>query len=305
MRKLSLVLLGLAASTFSSSPTALAQSKDDLAKVQVKSTKLVDGLYVLEGAGGNMALSVGKEGSVLIDDQFAPLTAKIRAEAKKLGAGNLKFVVNTHWHGDHTGGNENLGKAGVVIVAHDNVRKRLSTEQFIELMNRKVPPSPAGALPVITFTTDLTFHLNGEDIHVIHVDPAHTDGDSLVHLAKANAIHMGDTMMTMSYPFVDVSSGGRFAGFIAAADRALVLANDTTKIIPGHGPVTDRAGLQEWRDMLVAIRDNVAKQVQQGKTLEQVLASKPTEKWDAKWGQQFIKPEVLLGQLYRELKEKR
>lgn len=305
MRKLPLVLLGLAATTLSAAPSARAQSKEDLAKVQIKSTKLSEGLYVLEGAGGNIALSVGKEGSVIIDDQFAPLTARIRAAAKKVGAANLKFAINTHWHGDHTGGNENLSKAGVVIVAHENVRKRLSTEQFIELMNRKVPPSPAAALPVLTFTSDITFHLNGEELHVIHVDPAHTDGDSIVHLTKANVIHMGDTMMTISYPFVDVGSGGRFAGFIAAADRALVLANDTTKIIPGHGAVTDRAGLSEWRDMLVAIRDNVAKQVQQGKTLEQVLASKPTEKWDAKWGQQFIKPEVLLGQLYRELKEKR
>jgi cyclase len=304
MRNLSVVLLAIAGAALG--PSALsAQPKDDLSKVQIKSTKLADGLYVLEGAGGNIALSVGKEGSVLIDDQFAPLTTKIRAAAKKLGAANLKFVVNTHWHGDHTGGNENLGKAGVVIVAHENVRKRLSSEQFIELMNRKVPASPAGALPVITFTTDLSFHLNGEDVHVIHVDPAHTDGDSIVHLAKANVIHMGDTMMTISYPFVDVSSGGRYAGVIAAADRALSLSNDTTKIIPGHGPVVDRAGLQEWRDMLVAIRDVVSKQVQSGKTLEQVLAAKPSEKWDAKWGQQFIKPEVLVSQLYRELKEKR
>jgi glyoxylase-like metal-dependent hydrolase (beta-lactamase superfamily II) len=304
MRTLSTALLAIAGSILAPSVPS-AQPTQDFSKVNIKSTKLADGLYVLEGAGGNIALSVGKEGSVIIDDQFAPLTTKIRAEARKLGAANLKFVINTHWHGDHTGGNENLSKAGAVIVAHENVRKRLSSEQFIELMNRKVPASPPGALPVITFTTDLRFHLNGEDLHVIHVDPAHTDGDSIVHLAKANAIHMGDTMMTISYPFVDVSSGGRFAGIIAAADRALSLSNETTKIIPGHGPVTDRAGLQEWRDMLVTIRDLVAKQVQQGKTLEQVLAAKPTEKWDAKWGQQFIKPEVLVSTLYRELKEKR
>jgi cyclase len=304
MRNLSVVLVTVASIGLAPSAPS-AQPKQDFSKVKIKSTKLSEGLYVLEGAGGNIALSVGKEGSVIIDDQFAPLTAKIRAEAKKLGGANLRFVVNTHWHGDHTGGNENLAKAGAVIVAHENVRKRLSSEQFIELMNTKVPASPAAALPVISFTTDLSFHLNGEDLHVIHVDPAHTDGDSIVHLAKANAIHMGDTMMTISYPFVDVSSGGRYAGVIAAADRALSLSNDTTKIIPGHGPVTDRAGLQEWRDMLMNIRDAVAKQVQQGKTLEQVLAAKPTEKWDARWGQAFIKPEVLVSTLYRELKEKR
>lgn len=310
MRKLlfgSLALFSLVATTLTSSLTApapaSAQTKEELAGVKVKSTKLAEGLFLLEGAGGNIALSVGKQGAVIIDDQFAPLSARIRAEAKKLGAASIKFVVNTHWHGDHTGGNEALGKAGSIIVAHENVRKRLSTEQFIELMNRKVPASPAAALPVITFTSDLSFHLNDDEIHIIHVPAAHTDGDSIVHLVKANAIHMGDTMMTISYPFVDTSSGGRFAGFIASAERALALANDTTKIIPGHGPVTDKAGLQKWRDMLVAIRDSVSKLVAQGKTLEQVVAAKPTAQWDAEWGQKFIKPEVLIGAVYRELKE--
>ncbi len=300
MRKLPIVLLALAAGTLNASA-----QQQDFSKVQVKSTKVAEGLYVLEGAGGNIALAVGKEGAVMIDDQFAPLSAKIRAEAKKLGAASLKFVVNTHWHGDHTGGNEALGKTGSIIVAHENVRKRMSTEQFIELMNRKVPPSPPAALPVITFTSDMSFHLNGGEIRVIHVDPAHTDGDSIVYLAKANAIHMGDTMFTMSYPFVDTSSGGRFAGVIGAADRALALANDTTKIIPGHGAVTNKAGLQAWRDMLVAIRDSVAKMVAAGKTLEQVIAAKPTQQWDATFGQQFIKPEMIIGVVYRELKEKR
>ncbi|MEZ4362891.1 MAG: MBL fold metallo-hydrolase [Kofleriaceae bacterium] len=282
--------------------TAVAQPTD-FSKVKVSSQKLADGVFVLEGAGGNIGLLIGKQGSVLIDDQFAPLTARIRAAARKVGGGNIKFVINTHWHGDHTGGNENFGKLGVVVVAHENVRKRMSTEQFLKMMERKVPPSPAGALPVVTFTSDVTFHLNGEELRVIHVEPAHTDGDSIVHFAKANVIHMGDTLMTISYPFVDESSGGRFDGFVAAADRALALANDTTKIIPGHGPVTDRAGLQAWRDMLVAIRGKVAKLVADGKTLEQVQAAKPTQAWDAAWGQKFIKPEVLVGVLYRELKK--
>jgi cyclase len=287
-----------------SSGVANAQPKQDFSKVEIKSTKLAEGVFMVEGAGGNLGLALGKEGAILIDDQFAPLSPKILAATKKLGAKGIKFVINTHWHGDHTGGNENLGKAGAVVFAHENVRKRMSSEQFIEMMNTKVPASPAGALPVVTFSSDVSFHLNGDDVHVIHVDPAHTDGDSIVHFAKANVIHMGDTMMTISYPFVDVSSGGRFAGFIAAADKALALANDTTKIIPGHGPVTDRAGLQAWRDMLVAIRDSVAKLVAAGKTLEQVQAAKPTQAWDAQWGQQFIKPEILVGVVYRELKGK-
>ncbi len=304
MSKLPLAFFACALGALAPS-SSLAQPQQDFSKVQIKSTKVADNLYVLEGAGGNVALSVGKEGSVMIDDQYAPLSAKIRAEAKKLGGANLKFLINTHWHGDHTGGNEAFGKAGVVIVAHENVRKRLSTEQFIEMMNAKIPPSPAAALPIVTFGSDVSFYLNGEQLHVIHVDPAHTDGDSIVHLIKANAIHMGDTLFIGSYPFVDVSSGGRYAGVIAAADKALALCNETTKIIPGHGPVTDRAGLQAWRDMLVAIRDSIGKMVASGKTLEQVLAAKPTQQWDAAWGQKFIKPEVLVSTVYRELKEKR
>jgi cyclase len=300
MRIAMVVLAVIVASTMG----VVAQPNQDFSKVQIKSEKLAEGVFMLQGAGGNLGLAVGKDGAVLVDDQFAPLSPKILAAARKLG-GRVRFVINTHWHGDHTGGNENLGKAGAVLIAHQNVRTRMSTEQFIEMMKRTVPPSPAGALPVVTFTSDITLHLNGDEIHVIHVDPSHTDGDSIVHFAKANVIHMGDTMMTISYPFVDVSSGGRFAGFIAAADKALSLANDTTAIIPGHGPRTDRAGLKAWRDMLASIRDSIAKLVAEGKTLEQVQAAKPTQAWDAQWGQQFIKAEVLVAVVYRELKEKR
>lgn len=283
---------------------AVAQPKQDFSKVQIKTQKVAEGLFMLEGAGGNLALSVGKDGAVLVDDQFAPLSAKIQAAARKVGAPKLKFVINTHWHGDHTGGNENFGKSGSVIIAHANVRKRLSTDQFIEMLNRKVPASPPGALPVVTFTSEVTLHLNGDTVHLLHLGPAHTDGDSLVHFEKANVIHMGDTMMTVSYPFVDVGSGGRYSGFIAAAERALALSDDKTVIIPGHGPMTNKAGLTAWRDMLLAIRASVAKLVAEGKTLEQVIAAKPTAQWDAQWGQVFIKAEDLLKVVYAEVRAK-
>ncbi|MDH3600750.1 MAG: MBL fold metallo-hydrolase, partial [Candidatus Tectomicrobia bacterium] len=169
------------------------QAQRDFSKVEIGTTQLADGLYMLTGAGGNIGVSVGQDGLFLIDDQFAPLSDKIMAALKKLSEGPIRFVLNTHWHGDHTGGNENMGHAGAVIVSHDNVRKRLSTEQFIKAFDRKVPPSPPGALPVVTFPESVTLHLNGETIHAFHVDPAHTDGDSVVHFRNANVIHAGDT----------------------------------------------------------------------------------------------------------------
>jgi cyclase len=281
-----------------------AQPKD-VAKVTIKSQQLAKHVFMLEGAGGNMALVTGTDGSLLIDDQFAPLTAKIVATTRKLGAKQIRFVLNTHWHGDHTGGNENLGKAGAVIVAHDNVRKRMSVEQFVELKGSKVPASPPKALPVVTFGTDATFHIGDEEVRVVHARSAHTDGDAIVHLVKANVIHMGDTLFTMSYPFVDASSGGSYAGTIAAADLVLAMADANTKIIPGHGELTDRAGLQAWRDMLVTIRDRVMKAAAGGKTLQQVQALNLTQEWDARFGQKFITPAQVVEAAYREVKVKR
>jgi cyclase len=300
MPALVLSLIGAAAA----SAVVSAQPKD-VAKVTIKSQPLAKHVHMLQGAGGNMALVIGRDGSLLIDDQFAPFTAKIVAATRKLGARQIRFVLNTHWHGDHTGGNENLGKAGAVIVAHDNVRRRMSVEQFVALKGQKVPAAPPKALPVVTFGTDATFHLDDEEIRVIHPGPAHTDGDAIVHLVKANVIHMGDTLMTMSYPFVDASSGGTYAGFIAVADRVLAMADAGTKIIPGHGELTDRAGLQAWRDMLVTIRDRVTRAAASGKTLEQVQALGLTKEWDARYGVVFITPEQVVEAAYREVKTKR
>jgi cyclase len=300
MPALVLSLIGAAAA----SAVVSAQPKD-VAKVTIKSQPLAKHVHMLQGAGGNMALVIGRDGSLLIDDQFAPFTTKIVAATRKLGARQIRFVLNTHWHGDHTGGNENLGKAGAVIVAHDNVRRRMSVEQFVALKGQKVPAAPPKALPVVTFGTDATFHLDDEEIRVIHPGPAHTDGDAIVHLVKANVIHMGDTLMTMSYPFVDASSGGTYAGFIAVADRVLAMADAGTKIIPGHGELTDRAGLQAWRDMLVTIRDRVTRAAASGKTLEQVQALGLTKEWDARYGVVFITPEQVVEAAYREVKTKR
>ncbi|MCP4249053.1 MAG: MBL fold metallo-hydrolase, partial [bacterium] len=226
LRQLGSIIVAIAAGT----APAGAQ---DLEDVEIETTKVAENLYMLVGAGGNIGLSVGPDGAFLIDDQFAPLTEKITAAIKAVTEAPIRFVVNTHWHFDHTGGNENLGKAGAVIVAHENVRRRMSTEQFIAAFDRRVPASPPGALPVITFADAVTFHLNGDELHVFHVAPAHTDGDSIVHFRKANVLHLGDTFFDGMYPFIDVSAGGSIAGMIEAVDRALKLCDDKTKIIPG------------------------------------------------------------------------
>jgi cyclase len=269
--------------------------------VQVRSTPVAGGVHMLTGRGGNVAASVGEDGVFLVDDQYAPLTEKIRAAVAALSPRPIRFVLNTHWHGDHTGGNENLGKGGTLIVAHDNVRRRMSTEQFVAAFNQKTPPSPAAALPVVTFNDAVTFHLNGDEVHAFHVPPAHTDGDAIVHFRRANVVHMGDVYFNGMYPFVDLSSGGSVDGVIAAADRVLGITNDATRIIPGHGPLSTPAELRSYRDMLVAVRDRVREMVRGGRTLEEVKAARPTAAFDAKWGKGFITPERFVETVYRSV----
>jgi cyclase len=281
---------------------ARAQPQEDYSKVTIKTTKLAEGVFMLEGAGGNIVVSVGDDGVIVIDDQFAPLTPKIQAAIAAVTPKPIKFVLNTHWHGDHSGGNENLAAAGAVIIAHDNVRKRMSTEQFIELMKRKVPASPAKALPIVTFSTDVTLHLNGEDLHVVYVGPAHTDGDVVVVFPKAKVVHMGDSFITTSYPFVDLGSGGNYDGFVAVADRVLAMVDDSFKVVPGHGVLSTKADLKGWRDMLTALRARVKKEVAAGKSLDAIQKQKITAQWDAKWGQGFIKPDNVIEFAFKSVK---
>jgi cyclase len=277
-------------------PAALAAQNFDT--VQVRAQHLRGGVYMLTGWGGNIGLSIGDDGAFIIDDQFAPLTPKIVAAIASVTSKPVRFVLNTHWHSDHTGGNENFGKAGALIVAHDNVRKRMSVEQFLERFNQRVPPSPPAALPVVTFSDSVAFHINGDDLVAFHVPPAHTDGDVIVHFTKADVIHMGDTFMTMGYPFIDLSTGGTATGLVTAADRALSACGAQTIIIPGHGPTTNCAGLRDWRNMLATVVQRVRAEVQKGRTLQQVQAAGLSKEFDDRWGKGFIPPAGFVESVY-------
>jgi len=278
-----------------------AAAQQDFTKVEVKAEKLAEGVFMLTGAGGNIGVSAGPDGVFMIDSQYAPLTDKIKAAIAGISPLPVRFLLNTHWHGDHVGGNENLGKTGVVIVAQENVRKRMSAEQVIKAFNQTVPPSPAVALPLVTFVDAVSFHVNGDDIDAFHVPPAHTDGDAIVYFRKANVLHMGDTFFNEMYPFVDLSTGGSIAGMIGACGRGLSMGDASTKVIPGHGPSGNKADLKAFRDMLVASRDAVAPLVKAGKTLDEAKAAKPTAALDEKWGKGFLKPDVWVSIVYADL----
>jgi glyoxylase-like metal-dependent hydrolase (beta-lactamase superfamily II) len=269
--------------------------------VQVRTVKAADGVYMLQGAGGNIGVSAGADGVILVDDEYAPLTDKIKAAIAAFNPGPIRFLLNTHWHPDHTGGNENLGKGGVVIVAHESVRRRMSAEQFLTSFAQPIPASPAGALPVVTFTDTVTFYYNGDSISAFHVAPAHTDGDVIVWFRHANVVHMGDTFFNGRYPLVDLASGGAVGGLIAAADRVLAMADANTKIIPGHGPLGDRVALQAYRAMLVTVRDRIKRAIAAGQTVAQVQAAKPTAEFDAVWGNGRITPAMFVDILYQDL----
>lgn len=289
---LRLVLAQLAVALFV--PGAMV-AQQDFSNVQIETTELAPGIYMMTGAGGNLGLSVGEDGVFLIDDQYAPLTDKIRAAVAEITDQPIRFVVNTHWHGDHTGGNENLGSSGAVIVAHENVRQRMSTDQAIEAFGRTVPASPDAALPVITYDDAVTFHLNGQTLHAFHVPPAHTDGDSIIHFREANVVHMGDLFFNGGFPFIDVGSGGSLLGVIAAAEKVLAMIGDDTKIIPGHGALAGKKDLEAYHGMLLQVRAAVEPLVRAGRTREEVVAAEPLADLDAKWGQGFMKLDVFTG----------
>lgn len=291
-------LLAIAAFALAALP---APAQQDFSKVEIKATKLTGTTYMLTGAGGNIGLSAGEDAVFVIDDQFAPLTPRILAAIAAITPKPVKFVLNTHWHFDHTGGNENLGKAGAIIVAHHNVRKRMSTDQVIEFINMKTRPDPKEALPVLTFSADMTFHINGEEVRAIHMPNAHTDGDSVVHFTGSDVVHMGDIYFNGFYPFIDAESGGSADGVVAACDKVLAFVTDKTRIIPGHGPLSNAAELKAYRDVVATVSSRVKALVAQGRTLEEIKAAGVSKEFDEKWGKGFIKSERFAEMLARPL----
>jgi cyclase len=298
MRKNGLVVLAFLMCFYA--PTAYAQT--DWSKVEIKVHKVNGNVYMLQGAGGNIGVSVGPDGILIVDDQYAPLADKIKAALKTLGEGKLKFVLNTHWHGDHTGGNVAFGPEAPVI-AHDNVRKRLATAQKSDVFKSTTPASPKEALPVITFGHSVTIHFNGEEIRAIHFPTGHTDGDSVIFFTASNVVHMGDHFFAGRFPFVDLDSGGNVEGFTKNVGDVIAKLPAGVKIIPGHGPLSTPDDLKLFHRMLLETTDIVRKKMASGKTLEQIKTEGLPDEWKS-WGAGFIKTDLWVETIYRSLSAK-
>lgn len=270
----------------------VALAQQNMSNVEIKTTKLTNNVYMLTGRGGNIGVLTGDDGVFMVDDQFAPLSEKIARAIEKISDKPITYLLNTHWHGDHAGGNENFGNSGATIVSHDNVRERLSTRQFIKAFGRDVPAAPDAALPDITYASDATFHFNNTTVQLMHVENAHTDGDSIVFFTESNVLHMGDTFFNGSFPFIDQSSGGSLDGLIAAVDKALTLVNHDTQIIPGHGPMGNKKALEEYETMLLEVKNAMAPHVNANSTREDVIAAQPLKTIGKKWGNGFMKTDV-------------
>ncbi len=294
MRRIIVAVLAAAAA-----PVVWAQN--DFSEVEIQATEVASGIYMLVGAGGNLGLSVGEDGAFLIDDQFAPLSGKIMAAIAELTDAPVVFLANTHWHGDHTGGNEAFGNAGAVIVAHDNVRVRMSTEQMREIFDQTMPPSPDAALPIVTFNDELTLHWNGETVHAFHSGPGHTDGDTVLHFQEADVFHMGDNFFNGLYPFVDVDSNGDINGMIATGYRVLAMSNAGSRIIPGHGPLATPDDLRDWLQVLRSTRESIQELIDQGMSEDEAVAANPTAEHDETHGGGFMNPENYTRLVYQSL----
>jgi cyclase len=277
----------------------MAQFED----VEIKTTHVSGAVYMLEGRGGNLAVMTGTDGVLLVDDQYAPLTEKILAAIREIDPGPVRFLINTHWHFDHTGGNEELGGKGAVIVSQDNARQRMSTDQFMAVIDKEIPALPPVALPVVTFNDRATFHFNGEAVVAYHAAYAHTDGDVIIHFPGSNVIHMGDIFFNGMYPLIDRDSGGSVQGMVIAVQSALGLCHSDTRVIPGHGPLANCADLESYGQMLADAADRIRALMGEGKSLDEIIAARPNAELDERLGSGFIKPEQFIQFIYSSLAE--
>ena len=289
----------LVALIFASINSLAAQGKP----VEFTTLQLSDTVYMLRGRGGNVGISAGKDGVYIIDDQVSPITKQLLQAIHKINNKPIRFVINTHYHADHTGGNETIGGAGAVIIAHDNIRKRMTTEQVSIFMQNTTPPYAENALPIVTFNDRVSLHLNGETATAYHVANGHTDGDSIIHFPVSNVIHMGDMYFNDQYPYVDLDAGGSMQGLVAAADLALSLANESTRIIPGHGPLGITEDLKNYRDYLVKASANVQELIDQDMNLQQIIAAEATKEWDEELGKTWITPAQFVTFIYNSLED--
>ena len=283
------------------SPDMIASMRKMMAATSPVSMKLTDDIHMISGPGGNITVFTWPEGKLAIDSGVMGASDGILAQVDTFGPQPLRILVNTHWHYDHTEGNEAFRKKGALIIAHENVRKRMATVQEIDYFHAQIPPSPTGALPESTFPTETTFDLGGEKIHITHVFPAHTDGDSFIHFVNANVIAGGDLLFSSFYPFIDYSTGGKIAGMVAGTNRILSLTDSRTKIVPGHGPLMDVEKLKQYRDMITEVGERVRALKKQGKDLAGAIAAKPTQKFDAQWGQGIFKADDFVKIAYSSL----
>ena len=285
----------VAAALLTATSVVAQNAQQDFSKVEIKTTKITEKFYTLEGQGGMIGALVGPDGVFLVDTQFAPLTEKIVTAVKKVSPSPIKFIVNTHVHGDHTGGNENFAKLGAVIFSRDQLRARLARP------TGNAAPAPQVALPVVTYDGPVTIHMNGEDVQLIPIRSAHTDGDTLVRFPGLDILMTGDYYRSVGYPNIDRANGGTLNGMLEGLGTTIGMAGPNTKIIPGHGPTVDRAAVTAHRDIILAVRDRVADMVKQGKTAQEIIAAKPTASYDSKVEQAAMTSERFINQLYAEL----
>jgi len=301
MTKLAKFLLGAAAALFFAAAAQAQQTPPDFSKVEIKTTQLAENFYTLEGLGGTISVLTGPEGVLLVDSQFAPLTDKLVEAIRKISDKPIRFLVNTHVHGDHVGGNENFAKLGAVIFSRDQLRNRLEHPAPAPDGTPR-QPAAAQALPVVTYDNQVTIHLNGEHVRLLPIRAAHTDGDTLVYFPQHDILAVGDYFRSTGYPVVDLNNGGTLNGILDGLGATIGRAGPNTKVVPGHGPVTDRNALIAQRDLILAVRDKVAALVAQNKTLEEVVAAKPTAEFDAKTPQSAQTAERFIKWLYSEVK---